>query len=383
MMLREHEGKTLLARYGIPVPRGVLVRAGDDVHAAYASFGVSAVIVKAQTLQGRRGKRGGIQRADDAAGVARACTALLGKQLGDEYVPAVRIEERLPVIRECYLAVTYDVVRRIPMVLWSERGGVDIEEMPERERRIHVMDPRAIDVGLPYPFMEEIWQCFVNNDCHLLEINPLIETSSGRWVAADAKVVLDDDAAFRHAEWAAYEPRSPLGRPLTERERAAVAIDAGAQYYRGTASKYIEMDGDIAVLFAGGGASLANMDALARVGLRPANYTEYSGNPPREKVAALASVVLAKPGLRGCWIAGGVANFTDIAETFHGIADALDALRPSFPIVVRRAGPNDTEGMHLLAGVAVRHGLTIRLFGKEVPMDETARTLAELVSQRA
>ena len=147
------------------------------------------------------------------------------------------------------------------------------------------------------PYAQELWNCFLQEDARQVEINPLVRTSSGKWIAADAKVALDDDAFYRHETWKNFEPRTMMGRLPTEREKEVTAIDAGEDYYRGTAGKYIEMDGDIAILFSGGGASIANMDALLKAGLKPANYTEYSGNPPREKVRDLAKIVLSKPGL--------------------------------------------------------------------------------------
>jgi citryl-CoA synthetase large subunit len=227
--------------------------------------------------------------------------------------------------------------------------------------------------------VQNLWNCFINEDARVVEINPLVKTADGQWYAADAKVALDDDAFYRHPEWKVLEPRTSLPRPPTEREIAAAKIDEGEAYYRGTASKYIELDGDIAILFSGGGASIANMDALIKAGGKPANYTEYSGNPPREKVAALAKVVLSKPGLKGLWIAGGVANFTNVADTFQGIVDALDELKPSYPIVVRRAGPHEEEGMRIMKECGERNGLTMKLFGKETSMSETAGVLMGMV----
>jgi len=204
----------------------------------------------------------------------------------------------------------------------------------------------------------------------------------GRWIAADAKVALDDDAFYKHKEWEVLEPRTMLGRAPTEREIAVKKIDEGEKYYQGTAGKYMEMDGDIAILFSGGGASIANMDALLKTGLKPANYTEYSGNPPREKVYALAKIVLSKPNLRGLWIAGGVANFTNIAETFQGIADVLDEIKPNYPIVVRRAGPFEKEGLTLMQECAIRNNLNMKIFGKETSMSETAEVLAEMIKKK-
>jgi succinyl-CoA synthetase beta subunit/citryl-CoA synthetase large subunit len=114
--------------------------------------------------------------------------------------------------------------------------------------------------------------------------------------------------------------------------------------------------------------------------LSPANYTEYSGNPPKEKVYELAKIVLSKPGIRGLWIAGAVANFTDIAATFAGIIQALDEVQPTFPIVVRRAGPNDIEALALMQECAKRNGFPITIFGKEVGIDETVKSLVALVN---
>lgn len=214
-----------------------------------------------------------------------------------------------------------------------------------------------------------------------MEINPLVKTTDGRLVAADAKVALDDDAFYRHEEWKDLEPRTMMGRLPTEREVEARKIDEeGEKYYQGTAGKYIELDGDIGLILNGGGASIANMDALAATGLKAANYTEYSGNPPREKVYKLAKVVMSKPGLRGLWMCGVVANFTNVKETFLGIIDALDEVKPTYPIVVRRDGPESTEAFQLLEECAKRNNLTIKMFKKEVGMSETASVLHDLYS---
>jgi len=173
-----------------------------------------------------------------------------------------------------------------------------------------------------------------------------------------------------------------LGRPATQREIEVKKIDEGEKYYQGTAGKYIEMDGDIACLFIGGGASIANMDALSDVGLKAANYTEYSGNPPREKVRDLTKIVLSKPGIKGLWIVGVVSNFTNVKETFMGTADALAEIMPEYPIVVRRDGPFGKEGKEYFMNFAQEKGLDITWFGKDVPMSETAKVLAEKVRQK-
>ena len=379
MNLYECEGKKLFARHGIAIPRGLCIHRGENPADKYRELGIKNVVAKAQVLSGKRGKNNGIRFCSSAQDVENACRDLFAMELKGQYVAAVRIEEKLDIAQEHYLSITYNTSAKAPVLMYSEQGGVDIEEVPKgkiKNVKLKIKNNR-IDVALPYA--RELWECFLKEDARLVEINPLVKTREGKWIAADAKVALDDDAAFRHEEWKEFPSRSMLGRLPTEREIAVAKIDSGEKYYQGTAGKYIEMPGDIGILFSGGGASIANMDALMSVGLKPANYTEYSGNPPREKVYALAKVVLSKPGLRGLWIAGGVANFTNVKETFQGIVDALDEVKPSYPIVVRRAGPFEKEGMQLMKECAERNNLQIKLFGKETSMSETAKVLAEMV----
>lgn len=381
MNLYEFEGKELFATHGIAVPKGVVVRRGESVADAYATLGVSEVVVKAQVLSGKRGKNNAIRFCSSAEEVIRACEEIFQMQVRGQYVAAIRIEEKLVIAEEHYLSISYDSQIRQPVLVYSKKGGVDIEDVEESDIRKEILDIRKEDVGVvDIPFAQELWNCFLQEDTRQVEINPLVKTSEGKWIAADAKVALDDDAFYRHESWKNFEARTMMGRLPTDREKQVTAIDAGEDYYRGTAGKYIEMDGDIAILFSGGGASIANMDALIKTGLKPANYTEYSGNPPREKVRDLAKIVLSKPGLRGLWIAGGVANFTNVQETFNGIVDALDEIKPTYPIVVRRAGPYEVEGMELMRECALRNNLNMKLFGKEVSMSETAQVLARMIT---
>lgn len=402
MNLYEFEGKNIFEKYGIKIPRGVVVRRGEDFVSAYATLGISEVVVKAQVLSGKRGKGGGIKFALNAEEVQKACEEIFDMQIRGQYVAAVRIEEKLAIAEEHYLSITYDTNSKQPVLIYSTEGGMDIEEVAEEKIIKIQLDMRESSVIAStanqsqsqittsptasrndslenIPFAKELWQVFLKEDCRVVEINPLVKTSQGEWIAADAKIALDDDAFFRHKDWESLEARSMLGRLPTTREIEVQEIDKGEDYYRGTAGKYIEMDGDIAILFSGGGASIANMDALIQQGLKPANYTEYSGNPPREKVQALAKIVLSKPGLRGLWIAGGVANFTNIEETLHGIVDALDEVKPTYPIVIRRAGPYEKEGMALMQECATRNNLNMKLFGKEMSMSESAKELAKMI----
>jgi citryl-CoA synthetase large subunit len=383
MNIYEFEGKQVLQKHGITIPKGIVVRRGDDVASLYKALGALQVVVKAQVLSGKRGKNNGIVFCSTADEVVRVCDQLFTTTIRGQYVASVLIEEKIAIAREEYVSIVYDTTSQQPLLLYSAEGGMDIEEVPTEKIVRAPLDVRMPELKsslLPESdVFQKIWNCFLAEDARQIEINPLVVTTDGRYVAADAKIALDDDAFYRHEEWGQLEPRTMMGRLPTEREIQVKKIDEGEGYYRGTAGKYIEMDGDIAILFSGGGASIANMDALIKAGLKPANYTEYSGNPPREKVRELAKIVLSKPGLRGLWIAGGVANFTNIAETFHGIVDALDEIKPKYPIVIRRAGPFEEEGMQLMKSCAERNGLVMHFFGKETSMSDTAGILARLI----
>ncbi len=385
MNLYEFEGKRLFAKHGIRLPQGVVVRRGDDVRTKYQELAIKDVVVKAQVLSGKRGKNNGIFFCATVEEVVAACQRLFEAQIRGQYVAAVLIEEKLAIAEEHYVSITYDTNRKQPLLIYSREGGMDIEDVSGDDIQKQWLDIRtekptfAITGGPAPELLQSLWDCFLAEDTRVVEINPLVKTSAGEWVAADAKIAIDEDAFFRHEEWAQLEPRTMMGRQPTEREIAVKKIDEGEAYYRGTAGKYIEMEGDVAILFSGGGASIANMDALIQAGCSPANYTEYSGNPPREKISQLAKIVLSKPGLKGLWIAGGVANFTNVADTFQGIVDALDELKPTYPIVVRRAGPFEKEGMELMTECAKRNNLNMKLFGKETSMSETAKVLANLI----
>ena len=369
----------MFAKHGVATPKGVVVRRGDDCGSEYQVLGITDVVVKAQVLSGKRGKNNGIRFCSSADEVKKACEELFNVNIRGQYVSALLIEEKLAIAEEHYLSITYDTNKKQPVIIYSMQGGMDIEDVPEKKIEKTWVDVRHEKIQAVTPLAQELWNCFLAEDTRLVEINPLVKTKQGQWVAADAKIAIDDDAFYRHEEWKDLEPRTMMGRLPTEREIAVKKIDEGEAYYRGTAGKYIELDGDIGMILNGGGASIANMDALIKAGLKPANYTEYSGNPPREKVSQLAKIVLSKPGLRGLWMAGVVANFTNIKETFLGIIDALDEIKPTYPIVVRRDGPESAEAFRLMQECAARNNLKIKMFNKDTSMSDTAKVLAEMV----
>lgn len=395
MYLTEGEGKTLFKEAGIPVP-DFLFHQQEEPLPDNLSF---PVMLKAQTLSGSRGKAGLIKEAADHQEAEQILKKMWKQQGPRRSFASVLIEPRIQSRREWYLSMTYDTLSRKPIIMLSRFGGMDIELVAKRQpEAVFVFEasvsqkpttqqlqsfleqaelrPELTDKMIS--LMEALYDVFLAYDCELAEINPLFETETG-FVAGDAKVILDDTALFRHE---LPFPRRIGTRPLTEMEEQARAIDARS--HRGVVGRtFIELDGNIAVLSSGGGASVTCLDALIHYGGRPANFAEYSGNPEREDVRDLTKLLLSKEGLVGLWVVGPTANFTDIFETIGGIVDALKEVRPAFPIVIRRAGPNDDKARKLVESLKEETGLDISFFGEEVPMTETAKVLLDKIPAQA
>ncbi len=392
MILYEYEGKNLFSKYGISIPRSILISTPQEFeNIAWDEF---PCVLKAQVLRGKRGLHNGIQFAQNRDELRKMGESLFSHPIQGEKAQAVLVEEKISIAAEWYISLTYSTRCFSPILLFSFSGGSHVEnQIGIFETAIHPMrgfeefhvrnfflqcEVRGKNLLSLVALTRTLYSLFCKEDARLIEINPLTNFNEGKFLALDAKVMLDDDAAFRHA-WD-YPERTAFARAPTERERAARTIDQGEFYYRGTAGKYIEFDGDIACLFSGGGASISMMDALLAVGGKAANYTEYSGNPPREKVYELAKIVFSKPNLRGIWIVGGVANFTHIGQTMAGIADALKDIRPRVPIVIRRAGPFENEGHALMEEAAKIANLNLSWFGREMSMTETASILMDKIA---
>lgn len=382
MNLYEFEAKLLLKKAGIAVPKGELISPNQPAKINFSG----EVAVKAQVLSGKRFKRGLVKLVDSTEATA-VVEELLSKKNppagGDgEKIDKVLVEEKVEG-KEHFLSITYDTSTRGPVVLYSEQGGVEVETVSEVEKQ--PLDP-GFKINLPNSKLNEVaaklFELFNQYDLRVAEINPLVETGSG-FVAADAKIIVDDDGLFRQEEFKNYPGRQLIGHEKTEREIEASKIDETD--YRGSAgSVYYDLEGDIAVLASGGGASVVAMDALLALGGKPANYTEYSGNPPKEKVQRLTEIALSKPALKGCWVVGGTANFTDIFETLSGFLEGLRKVnpKPNYPIVIRRGGPRDSEAFEMLKQAKEKEGWDFHIFGPDTPMTETAKTMVELAHQK-
>lgn len=395
MKLIEAEAKQLLRETGIAVPDFLLAERGKEIPAIKRY----PVMLKAQTLMGGRGKAGLVKQAADDAELQQQVKALWEKAGDKKTFEALLIEPKLVAVHEYYVSVTFDTTLRSPVLVFSKFGGMEIEVVSKRQPQAVLKRPIDPLKGMAsfdfeqlfaaagvknelQPMLREVmarmYDCFVKNDAEIVEINPLIETLQGGQpvlIAADAKISLDDTALFRHDF---PFPRRTGFRELTKMEKEARAIDA--ESHRGVAGRtFLELDGDIAFMSSGGGASITCLDALISYGGRPANFVEYSGNPERDKVYKLTKLLLSKPGLRALWVVGPTANFTDIYETLGGIMDAIKEIRPSYPIVIRRAGPRDTEAKAMVEVTAKELGLDLTFFGEEISMTESAKCLVDKI----
>lgn len=373
MKLYEFEGKELLAKAGVAVPKAVLLENVQD-----APF--LPCVVKAQVLFGKRMKQGLVKvcRTKDEFAAA---VLMLGKEVGGEKVERVLVEELISIRKEYYVSFCYDAEVRGPVLLCSEAGGIDVES--ERSvKKISLLgkdccalQSEVLDAGFEcsVDLLLRLYDVFVKNDCRLLEINPLAVDWTGTMIAVGAMVELDDAAQGRQ-KWQ-YPPRFAI-----RSERELAVKKANDVDHHGTV-KYVELDGDIGVLAAGGGASLTCMDALIAAGGRPANFSEFSGNPTAEKVYTLARAVMTKPGVRGLWIVGAVANFSRVDVMMEGIIRALKEVNPRFPVVVRRAGPYEAEGLQMLRDAAKENGWDVEVHGSETGLTETAKKIVEKVKK--
>src|SRR5574341_2415912 len=374
MRLYEYEAKALLQKHGVTLPKGVLLSSKSPVSAP--------CVVTAQLLFGKRADLGGIKICKDKKQAADAVSNILGASFKGEEVKSVLVEDLIDMQKQFYASFLFDTESRSPVLLFSAEGGTGIEQQKNVQKLI-INELAGLSEADAAKFLKEnkalaqllsqLWQVFVKEDCKLLEINPIAQTTSG-FVCGDAHIELDDFALGRHKDWTYGERPSSIGRPLTEREN--LVKQANDADYKGTV-KYLELDGDIAFLAAGGGGSIICMDALVDAGGKPANYTEFSGNPSDEKMYVLRSEAITKPGIRGCWIVGAIANFSRVDTMMAGIVRAFEEVNPKFPVVVRRSGQYEKEGKAILMDAAKKHGWDVEVYGAETPLTATAKIIVE------
>ena len=375
MKLQEHEAKEIFEGHDLSTPSREL-----QIGKSY--------VVKAQVLANNRKEKGGIKFAENLEEAEAVKQEMIGTDFDGQQVEKALIEEKIDFSQEYYVSFLYDTDTRKPAMIFSREGGTGIED---RE-----VEKLSLEDGSKFRFrqflkeqgfegkeivklgitLQRLFQAFLEEDARMLEVNPLAKTEDG-YVVLDAMMDLDDDASYRHDR--DLPDRSDMGRGKTERELRAEKIDE--EDHRGVAGKYTELDGDIGMMLAGGGASLTNMDALMEYGGKPANYTEYGGNPPTEKVYRLSKVIMSKPGLEGLWHVGGTANNTDIYRTMKGFVQALEEIEPDYPIVIRRDGPNADKAFEMLREKKEELDLDMKLYRNDTPMTKTAKILMEMIDE--
>jgi succinyl-CoA synthetase beta subunit len=351
MNFEEHAAKALLlAPAGIPIPRGILVT--DAKAAAEAAERIGPCVVKAQVPVGKRGKAGGIKLANTPAEAEQVASQILGMTIGDYKVERLLIEEQAKIVREFYAAVLFDTAARKPLILFSTEGGMDIEEVadknPDAIRRLLVdinNVPRARDIqamlkGLDLgdaasqiaQIIDQMYAAFRARDAELLEINPLALLGDGRVVALDCKFVLDDAAVYRQSDIA------PGGAANAMTDLEARGAAAGL--------KLIQLDGNVGVLANGAGLTMTTMDVISHYGGKPANFLEIGGEAYTKSEIAL-DLVLSNPGVKSLVInfCGAFARTDVMAE---GVVKAWHKLKPKVPVFFSIHGTGEVEAVALV-----------------------------------
>jgi succinyl-CoA synthetase beta subunit len=361
MKIHEYQAKAILARFGVPVPRGEVVFKKDEARAVAQRLGTPVVVVKAQIHAGGRGKAGGVKLARSADEASSHAEHILGMKLvtpqtGEEgrIVHRLLIEEGLDIKRELYLSVLVDRATGSPIVMASTAGGMEIEEVakehPEKILR-QAIDPAtglqpfharklAFGLGLSpelvsaaVPFLQSLYRAFVESDASLVEINPLVATGDGRLVALDAKVTIDDNALYRHPEFKEL-------RDLDEES----PLEVEASKFK---LNYIKLDGTIGCMVNGAGLAMATMDIIKLSGGSPANFLDVGGGASEDQVKNAFRILLSDPNVRGVFvnIFGGILRCDVLAS---GVVNAAKELKFKVPVVVRMEGTNVQQGQEIL-----------------------------------
>ncbi|MGD9628484.1 MAG: ADP-forming succinate--CoA ligase subunit beta [Pyrinomonadaceae bacterium] len=375
MKIHEYQGKALLKEYGVPVPRSIVARTAEEAEAAAKELGTDVVVVKAQIHAGGRGKGGGVKLAKSPEEAKQIASEMLGMMLvthqtGPEgrEVKTLLIEEGLPIDKEFYLGITLDRVTGRNTFMASSAGGMDIEKVAEETPELilkETIDPsvglrpfqaRKLAFGLGIPshlinqaakFMLSLYEAYEKMDASLVEINPFLLTKDDRLIALDAKVNFDDNAMFRHKEYAEL-------RDLNEEE----PLEIEASKYD---LNYIKLDGNIGCMVNGAGLAMATMDIIKLHGGEPANFLDVGGGASQERVEQAFRILLSDTNVKAVLvnIFGGIVR-TDMVA--NGVVAAAKNLGVSIPIVARLEGTNVEEGRRVLAesgiGIITAEGMT-------------------------
>jgi len=354
MDLLEYQGKQLFARHGIPVPAGKPATTVDAAVAAAEEIGYPCV-VKAQVQIGGRGKLGGIKLANNAEEAREHAGNILGMDIKGLTVHEVWIEEASDIASEYYASIVFDRSAKASLVMLSTKGGMDIEavadEDPKAIAKLHV-DPllgfqdfhgrrlafeAGVDEDVIRPIgamLAKLYEAYTQEEALLIEVNPLIITGDRQLRALDAKVTLDGNAFFRHAE------NAELSDPSNEDPQEKMAKERGLTY--------VKLDGNVGILGNGAGLVMSTLDVVAQAGGAPANFLDAGGGSKAEAITAAVEVILSDPKVTAVLfnIFGGITRCDEVAK---GLIEAFAQINPTVPFVVRLDGTNDVAGRELLA----------------------------------
>jgi succinyl-CoA synthetase beta subunit len=354
MKLHEYQSKQLFAKYGIPIPRGRVAATAHEAKQIAEELG-GRVVIKSQVLVGGRGKAGGIRLAKTPEEAESLATQILMMEIKGLPVRKVLVDEAANINKEIYLGITNDRSLRMPVMMASSAGGVDIEEVarvsPEKIIResIHPLlglrdyQARDIAVGIDLPrehwkvfgqIANGLWKAYQSADATLAEINPLVITAENKLLAVDGKMVLDDNALFRHSD-------------LNEMRDLDVEAESEIEA-RKYGLSFIKLDGNIGCMVNGAGLAMTSMDIIKLFGGEPANFLDIGGGANAEKVAAALRIILSDRNVKAVLfnVFGGITRGDEVAR---GILAALKEVKTKVPMVIRLVGTNAEEGRRILA----------------------------------
>src|SRR3990170_1402361 len=361
LKLYEYEAKQIAAKYGLPTPRGFLAKTTKEAR-EFASLINAPVAIKSQILVAGRAKAGGILFADSPADAEKAAAQLLGKEIKGVKVQSVWVEEKVAIKRELYFSFTVDRSDRSYVAVASGEGGVDIEQLaktsPEKIVKVTV-DPVygfrphharhvAKKLGYAGDQMVEIASIFLKHyraamdfDAELAEMNPLVETAEGKFVAADTRLIIDDNALYRHPE---FKSRLMEEAELTPQELAA----------QKSGLAYVKLDGDVGIIGNGAGLVMATLDVIQLYGGKPANFLDVGGGASADMMAVALDIVLSDPNVKAVFI-NILGVITRCDEVANGVLEAQKRVGLTKPMVIRLVGTNEEEGRRILidAGIHV------------------------------
>jgi succinyl-CoA synthetase beta subunit/citryl-CoA synthetase large subunit len=342
MRFYEYEAKALFRRHGLPLAKSQLAHSADEARQAFASLAGVPVVLKSQVLSGGRMKAGAVLFADDADEAAAAAAAIFGIEVNGQKCRSVLVEEKTSIAQEYFVAITWDGRAKRPVCVFSDMGGIDIEEVavshPEHVSKTHFssilpLTPRIAkeavaasgvtggDLNKLTSIVFELCRIFLEYDLTLAEINPLAKLEDGRFVVLDGHIDMEAEARGLHRplleELGIGDDETRQARPPTEFEIAGARINAAD--HRGVAGNVVEFDGNLGLVIGAGGGSLTLFDAVRKQGGKPANYCEIGGNPSVNKAKELTKLILSKPGVEKIAVMMNVVSNTRVDIVARGV----------------------------------------------------------------